>query len=65
MNIAVNTLRQWMAKYRQFPDEPFVRSGNLRNHDQNRQDLEQRNNALEEELVILEKALHNFSKDRK
>ncbi|NMO95215.1 transposase [Paenibacillus lemnae] len=65
LNIPVNTLRQWVAKYRQFPDEPFVGSGNLRNHDQIVKDLEERNKDLEEELAILKKALHIFSKDRK
>ncbi|NQX60884.1 transposase [Paenibacillus qinlingensis] len=65
LNISAKTLSNWMSKYRQFPDEPFVGSGNLRNHDQIVKDLEQRNKDLEEELAILKKALHIFSKDPK
>jgi transposase len=65
LNIPVKTLRQWMSKYRQFPDEPFVGSGNQRSHDQIVKELEKRNKDLEEELAILKKALHIFSKDRK
>jgi transposase len=65
LNISAKTLSNWMSKYRQFPDEPFVGSGNLCNHDQIVKDLEQRNKDLEEELAILKKALHIFSKDPK
>ncbi|UKS26371.1 transposase [Paenibacillus sp. HWE-109] len=65
LNIPAKTLSSWVSKYRQFPDEPFVGSGNLRSHDRIMKDLEQRNKDLEEELAILKKALHIFSKDPK
>ena len=65
LNIPVGTLRQWMVKYRQFPNEPFVGSGNLRSSDQKTKELEQKIKDLEEENEILKKAMHFFSKDRK
>jgi transposase len=52
-------------KYRQFPDEPFVGSGNLREQEQKFKDLENQIRELEEENAILKKAMHFFSKDRK
>jgi len=64
LNIPAGTLRNWVAKYRQFPDEPFVGSGKLRSQEQQIKDLEQRNKDLEEEVAILKKAMHIFSKDR-
>ena len=30
LNIPVGTLTNWKAKYRQFEDEPFIGTGNLR-----------------------------------
>ena len=65
LNIPANTLRKWVSKFQQYPAEPFVGSGNLRSHDQIVKDLEQRNKDLEEELAILKKALHIFSRDPK
>jgi transposase len=65
LNIPVNTLQSWVNKYRQFPDEPFVGSGNLREQEQKFKDLENQIRELEEENAILKKAMHFFSKDRK
>ena len=64
LNIPKGTLKNWMMKYRQFPDEPFVGSGKLRTQEQQIHDLEQKNKDLEEEVAILKKAMHIFSKDR-
>lgn len=64
LNIPKGTLKNWMMKYRQFPDEPFVGSGKLRSQEQQIHDLEQKNKDLEEEVAILKKAMHIFSKDR-
>lgn len=52
LNIPAGTLRNWVAKYRQFPDEPFVGSGKLRSQEHHIKDLEQRNKDLEEEVAI-------------
>lgn len=64
LNIPKGTLKGWMSTYRQFPDEPFVGSGRLRSQEQQIVDLEQKNKDLEEEIAILKKAMHIFSKDR-
>jgi transposase len=65
MNIPAGTLSKWLHKYRQFPDEPFVGSGNIREEDKRVKQLEQHVRDLEEELAILKKAVHIFSKDPK
>ena len=65
LNIPAGTLQKWVAKYREFPNEPFVGSGNLRTADKELKKQEQRIRDLEEENEILKKALHFFSKDRK
>ncbi len=64
LNIPTGTLKNWLAKYRKFPDEPFVGSGKLRSQETYIKELEQRNKDLEEEVAILKKAMHIFSKDR-
>ncbi|MBP1992500.1 transposase [Paenibacillus eucommiae] len=64
MNIPIGTLRQWMGKYRKFPDEPFVGSGHLRSQDQLNKEKDQEIADLKEEIAILKKAKHIFSKER-
>lgn len=65
MGIPAGTLHKWLAKYREFPNEPFVGSGNLRESDKELKEQADRIRDLEEENEILKKALHFFSKDRK
>jgi transposase len=65
MNIPVGTLNNWLLRYRQSPDEPFVGSGNIREEDKRVKQLEQYVRDLEEEVAILKKAVHIFSKDVK
>jgi len=65
LNIPVGTLTNWKAKYRQFEDEPFIGTGNLRSQDKKLKEQEDRIMDLEEEIAILKKAMHYFSKDRK
>jgi transposase len=65
LNIPVGTLHNWMSKYREFPDEPFVGSGNLHASDKELKKQEELVRDLKEENEILKKALHFFSKDRK
>lgn len=69
LNIPVGTLRQWMAKYRQFDGEPSVER--VRQLEQQLQEKErqlaQRDHELEDikdELAIVKKAVHIFSKAR-
>jgi transposase len=65
LNIPAGTLNKWVALYREFPNEPFVGSGNLREEALQMKKLEEKNRDLQEENEILKKALHFFSKDRK
>lgn len=65
MNIPVGTLSNWMRLYRKFEDEPFIGSGNLRQSEQLLKEKDDRIKDLEEEIAILKKAMHYFSKDRK
>nr|WP_274366330.1 MULTISPECIES: transposase [unclassified Paenibacillus] len=65
LNIPVKTLRQWLTQYRQFKDEPFVGSGNLREADRLLKEKDDLINDLQEEIVILKKAMHFFTKDPK
>lgn len=64
LNIPVGTLNNWKAKYRQFEDEPFIGTGNLRTQEKLIKDLEEHIKDIEEENAILKKAMHYFSKDR-
>jgi transposase len=65
LNIPVKTLNQWMLQYRKFENEPFVGSGNLRDADRLLKEKDVQIKDLEEEIAILKKAMHFFSKDRK
>ena len=65
LNIPVNTLSNWMRQYRKFEDEPFVGSGNLRESERIMKEKNDQIKELEEEVAILKKAMHFFSKDRK
>lgn len=57
LNVPAGTLQKWMAKYRSFADEPVANRDELRA-------AKQRIKDLEEEVEILKKAVHFFSKDR-
>lgn len=65
LNIPVSTLKKWLAVYREFPHEPFVGSGHVREEAQQVQQQKQRIRDLEEENAILKKAMHFFSKEWK
>jgi len=56
LNIPVSTLQKWLAKYRTFEDEPVVSQEDLRAAERKIRDLQ-------EEVEILKKAVHFFSKD--
>lgn len=65
LNINVGTLRNWVGQYRKFEDEPFVGSGNLRETERLMKEKDNHIKDLEEEIAILKKTMHFFSKDRK
>ncbi len=71
LNIPKSTIHQWMGKYRQFDQEAVQHPEKLRQLEQalkekeaenRRKELE--NEDLREELAILKKALHIFSKEK-
>lgn len=71
LNIPVGTLRQWLAKYREFDNEPLASPDRIRELEMQLLELQRQkdeanrdNNELREELAILKKAMHIFSKPR-
>ena len=65
LGINVNTLREWLRKYREDKAEPFVGSGNLRAEAKSIKELEKRIKDLEEENAILKKAAAIFTQNQK
>ncbi|WP_019006118.1 transposase [Cohnella laeviribosi] len=64
LNIPEGTLRNWMTKYRSFENEPIVNSEKVRQLEERLKAGEREKQDLAEELAILKKALHIFSKER-
>ncbi|MFC3846896.1 transposase, partial [Paenibacillus sp. MAH-36] len=64
MNIPAGTLKNWMTKYRSFENEPVGNPEKLRDIEKRLQASEREKQDLQEELAILKKALHIFSKER-
>jgi transposase len=64
LNINVETLRQWMGKYREFENEPVNHGETVRQQSQRIHDQECEIADLKEEVAILKKAMHIFSKER-
>ena len=71
LNIPKSTLHQWIAQYRQFDQEAVNHPEKIRQLEQTVQETEAENRRkeieiedLKEELAILKKALHIFSKER-
>ncbi len=64
LNVPKGTIRQWQAKYRKFENEPLVDRETLRQKDQQLQEQERTIEDLKEEIAILKKAMHIFSKEK-
>lgn len=66
MQIPAGTLKNWMTKYRSFENEPVVAASaeKLREMEAKLKASEREKKDLEEELAILKKALHIFSKEK-
>lgn len=66
MQIPAGTLKNWMTKYRSFENEPVVAANaeKLREMEAKLKASEREKKDLEEELAILKKALHIFSKEK-
>ena len=72
LNIPAKTLHSWVAKYRQFEDEPLANLEKVRQLEhllkEKDRELAARDRKIaevEEELAIVKKAVHIFSKPRK
>ncbi|MEW9674502.1 transposase [Ammoniphilus sp. 3BR4] len=72
LNVAPNTIHSWMAKYRQFENEPAASLEKVRELEkllkEKERELAEKDRKIadvEEELAIVKKAVHIFSKPRK
>lgn len=71
LNIPKSTIHQWISQYRQFDQEAIHHPEKMRQIEQTLKDAEAENRRkereiedLKEELAILKKALHIFSKEK-
>jgi hypothetical protein len=71
LDIPVKTLHSWLAKYREFKNEPLASMDRIRELEQRIKEQEQQLRAkdkriadVEEELAIVKKAVHIFSKPK-
>lgn len=69
LNIPVGTLRQWMAKYRQFDGEPSIErvrqlEQQLKEKEHQLAEKDRELEDVKDELAIVKKAVHIFSKPR-
>jgi len=65
LDLAEQTLHNWVKKFSKDGEAAFVGSGNLKPEDKENKELEKRIRDLEEENAILKKAMGIFAKDRK
>lgn len=64
LDIPVGTLRQWLGKYRTLENEPVANAETIRTQEKLLKQQEREIDELKEELAILKKAMHIFSKER-
>ena len=62
--IPAGTLRQWVGKYRTLENEPVASAETIRTQEKLLKQQEHEIEELKEELAILKKAMHIFSKER-
>jgi transposase len=65
LDVAEQTLHNWVKKYTEDKENSFVGSGNLKPADKSTRDLEKKIRDLEEENAILKKAMGIFAKNQK
>lgn len=65
LDIPIGTIRNWVKAYKKERKSAFVGSGNIPPEQKPYKDLEKENNELKQELEILKKALHIFTKNPK
>ncbi|MCM3493174.1 transposase [Paenibacillus lactis] len=64
LNINPGTLRNWLKKYRVFEHEPVNHGETLHQQTQLIEDQKREIDDLREEIAILKKAMHIFSKEK-
>ncbi|OXM16184.1 transposase [Paenibacillus herberti] len=64
LNIPKSTLHQWLSLYREFESEPVNSSERIRELERQLKESDRRVADLEEEIAIVKKAVHIFSKPR-
>ncbi|MCU6713267.1 transposase [Paenibacillus sp. J5C_2022] len=64
LNVPEGTIRQWQMRYRKFENEPLVDRETLRQKDRQLKEQALTIEDLQEEIAILKKAMHIFSKER-
>ncbi|BBI31890.1 transposase [Cohnella abietis] len=64
LNVNQGTLRNWVGKYREFDNEPVNQGETLRQQSQLLEDQKRKIEDMEEEIAILKKAMHIFSRER-
>ena len=65
LDLAEQTLHNWVKKYRDESESSFVGSGHSKPEDKERRDLQKRLRDLEEENAIIKKALGIFANSQK
>ena len=64
LNIPSGTLYQWVAQYREFENEPIATMERVRDLERQLKQKERELEDAKEELAIVKKAVHIFSKPR-
>ncbi|PYI53734.1 transposase [Paenibacillus flagellatus] len=64
LNIPEGTLHEWMRLHRKFENEPVLTPEHLRDKDRQIERQAREIEDLQEEIAILKKAMHIFSKER-
>lgn len=65
VGVNANTVYNWVSKYKEKPEQPFVGKGKLRDEDEEVRVLKKLNRDLKEENEILKKAAAYFAKNQK
>ncbi|MBB5172670.1 transposase [Texcoconibacillus texcoconensis] len=64
LKVPTSTLYEWIAKYREFDNEPIVYDERIQQLEQQLKKKERELKDREEELAIVKKAVHIFSRPK-
>ncbi|MGP4109238.1 transposase [Virgibacillus sp. L01] len=65
LQIPLSSLHEWMKHYREFENEPVVAEDRVKQLEQQLEEKDKKLTESEEELAILKKAEHFFSRQRR